>query len=85
MLLNSFDAVCSPSHQAIAHEQVELLERAFQRLPDHYREVLTLSRILGLSQTEIAAEMDRTVPSVRNLLNRALVRLAAVMSELQAG
>jgi hypothetical protein len=29
--------------------------------------------------------MDRTVPSVRNLLNRALVRLAAVMSELQAG
>lgn len=85
LLQNSFAAFCSPSHQAIAREQVELLERAFEKLPDHYREVLSLSRIAGLSQEETAEAMGRTVPSTRNLLNRALVRLGGLMSEAQKG
>lgn len=77
LLVDSYAALCSPSHEAIAREEVELLERAFDQ---HYREVLTLSRIVGLSQERIAEQMGRSVPSVRNLLSRALVKLAGEMA-----
>jgi len=83
MLVNSYAALCSPSHHAILKEQVDLLERAFDRLPEHYQEVL--SCVVGLSQEETAAQMNRTVPSMRNLLSRALVELAIEMAAVQRG
>ena len=83
--MRAFATSCSPSRQAIALEELALLERAFERLPEHYQEVLTLSRIVGLSQVQVAEEMGRTVPSVRNLLNRALVRLADAMAAVENG
>ena len=60
-------------------EQLDLpveLEAAFDDLPEHYREVVTLSRIAQLSRAEIARQMGRTEASVRNLLSRALIALA---------
>jgi hypothetical protein len=59
---------------------VRNLEAAFDELPEHYREVITLSRIAGLSRAEIAAHMGRSEASVRNLLSRALVVLAEAMA-----
>jgi DNA-directed RNA polymerase specialized sigma24 family protein len=44
-----------------------------------------LSRIVGLSQEETAAQMGRTVPSARNLLHRALVRLAGELAATRRG
>jgi len=38
-----------------------------------------------LSQDELAATMGRSVPSARNLLARALVRLSAVLEQLDLG
>jgi RNA polymerase sigma-70 factor (ECF subfamily) len=69
----------SPSGRAIAREDVARLEAAFANLPEHYRHVITLAKVVGLSQEQMAREMGRTVPAVRNLLNRALVRLAAIV------
>ncbi|MCR9247320.1 MAG: sigma-70 family RNA polymerase sigma factor [bacterium] len=66
----------SPSHEAIGKEQAEALERAFDRLPEHYREVITMSRIMGLSFAEIGAALDRSEHAARLLLGRALARLA---------
>lgn len=85
LLAHSYAALSSPSHNAIRKEQVELLERAFDLLPPHYREVLTLSRIVGMSQKEVAAAMDCTVPAMRNLLSRALVKLTAAMVQVRGG
>jgi RNA polymerase sigma-70 factor (ECF subfamily) len=76
----SWNALCSPSHQAIRREQVERLELALAGLPAHYREVLTLAKIAGLSHEQIAARMQRTVPATRNLLVRALSRLAGELA-----
>lgn len=85
LFVRSYEALSSPSHQAIQKEQVDLLERAFDLLPEHYREVLTLSRIVGLTQEETAAAMQCTVPAMRNLLSRALVKLAAAMAQVRGG
>lgn len=66
----------SPSAAAIASEAAERMELAFDRLPEHYREVITLARIAALPVREVALAMQRNEGSTRMLLNRALVRLA---------
>ena len=57
----------SPSAHAMGREAMERLESAFDRLPEDYREVIVLSRICGLSRAEVAASMQRSEASVRNL------------------
>ena len=53
------------------------LEEAFEALEEDEREVVLLSRVAGLSRTEVADAMGRTENAVRNLLHRTLVKLAA--------
>ncbi|MCR9246020.1 MAG: sigma-70 family RNA polymerase sigma factor [bacterium] len=74
-----YSSLLSPSRAAARHEEIEALERAIGELPPDYREVLVLARIIGLPHKEIAERMDRTEASVRNLLGRAMTRLAAVL------
>ncbi|GAB4151624.1 MAG: sigma-70 family RNA polymerase sigma factor [Planctomycetota bacterium] len=69
----------SPSAVAAANERAFLLEEAMARLPDDYREVITLSRVAGLPAAEIAEQMGRSEGSVRMLLHRALAKLALEM------
>jgi len=66
----------SPSQAAMGREALVRLESAFEKLPEDYREVIVLSRIVGLSRAEIAEKMGRTEASVRNLVSRALAELA---------
>ncbi|MHC5065001.1 MAG: RNA polymerase sigma factor [Planctomycetota bacterium] len=68
------------SGEHIRQEELLQLETALDRLPDEYRQVVTLSRICGLSHGEIAAEMDRSEGATRMLLHRALARLAVELS-----
>lgn len=72
----AYSTLISPSRDAIGREAVERLERAFDQLPEQYREVITLARIVGLSHAEIAEQMGRTPGAVRTLLGRALARLS---------
>jgi DNA-directed RNA polymerase specialized sigma24 family protein len=46
--------------------------------------VLTLSRVLGLSNAQIAVELGKSDGAVRTLLSRALVRLSALLDETPA-
>ena len=71
----------SPSQCVIAHEQAERIERAMDKLPAHYREVLLLGRVVGLPHVEIAVRMARSEGAVRTLLGRASVRLLAALEE----
>lgn len=75
-LLSVYAGLATPSQVASAREQIERIEDALARLPDDQREVVVLSRIAGFSRAEIAAEMQRSEASVRNLLHRALMRLS---------
>jgi RNA polymerase sigma-70 factor, ECF subfamily len=77
-----FDAALSisttPSADAIRDEERERLRAAIAELPDHYREVVDLAHLQGLSHAEIAARLSITESNSRVLLARALARLATI-------
>jgi RNA polymerase sigma-70 factor (ECF subfamily) len=52
-------------------EVSEMLREAVLRLPDHYREPITLCDLEGKSYTEAATLLDCPVGTVRSRLNRA--------------
>lgn len=68
-----------PARGAIRAEEITLLEAAFERLPEDYREVLTLYRIVGLSITDLARQFGRTEGAVKALLGRAMGRLTSLL------
>ncbi|MCA8948158.1 MAG: sigma-70 family RNA polymerase sigma factor [Planctomycetes bacterium] len=69
----------SPSREAMGQEEIERLEVALRELPDDYREIVVLARIVGMPHADIAAHLGRTLSSVRNALGRALTRLGAIL------
>ena len=64
---------------AMGSESMQKLEEAMDQLPEDYREAITLHRLVGLSQSEIAEAMDRSEGAVRNLIYRGLARLTVMM------
>ena len=60
-------------------EALAALELVFDQLPADYREVILLSRIVGLSHEEIAEQMGRSKGAISVLLSRALARLATLI------
>jgi len=65
----------TPSGEHIRREELLRLEAALDRLPDEYRQVVTLSRLGGLAHSEIAVELGKSEGATRMLLHRALARL----------
>jgi RNA polymerase sigma-70 factor (ECF subfamily) len=65
----------SPSEQAARAEVALHVAETLARLPAHYREVLVLREIEGLSFPEVAQQMGRSVDSVEKLWIRALAKL----------
>ena len=51
------------------------------QLPSHYREVIILHHLQGLTMLQVASEMGRSVDSVRKRWARALVKLRNVMRD----
>ncbi|MGB0092053.1 MAG: RNA polymerase sigma factor, partial [Solirubrobacteraceae bacterium] len=58
-------------------EELRLLVGDIQKLPETQRSALVLREMEALSYDEIAEVMDKSVPSVKSLLVRARVSLAA--------
>jgi RNA polymerase sigma-70 factor (ECF subfamily) len=78
-LLESYATFCTPSRVAAARQEVERIERALQQLPERQRVAVAMSRMLGLSYAEIAAQLDLTHDAVRGLVARGLARLTALV------
>jgi RNA polymerase sigma-70 factor, ECF subfamily len=72
----------TPSSAAMEREEGVVLANALARLPKHYREVLVLRHLEGLSMAEVAERMGRSIDSVKKVWSRGLIRLR---SELEAG
>jgi RNA polymerase sigma factor (sigma-70 family) len=72
--------VATPSRHASAREELAAVEAAFDALSEEQREVVTCSRLLGLSHAEIAARLGKNEVAVRKTLSRGLARLAAVLA-----
>lgn len=75
-LLNSYGTFHSPSHDAIAREELQRIEEAFEHLPSDYREIIVLARVVKLPHAEIARQLDRSPSSIRNALYRGLAMLS---------
>lgn len=65
----------TPSAEVVADEQSQALTQALSRMPDDYRQILTLRYLDGLSFEDIAAKMERTNNAVRKLWARAVLKL----------
>jgi RNA polymerase sigma-70 factor (ECF subfamily) len=65
----------SPSQQAIAHEQVEAIQMALERLPEDYRLVILLRYQEEQSFEDIGRLLELTPNAARKLWLRALKRL----------
>jgi RNA polymerase sigma-70 factor (ECF subfamily) len=74
----------SPSQQAARREQAVVLADALERLPAHYREVVILRHLEGLSFPEVAERMGRTVDSVKKLWVRGLVQVRDVLGDAKS-
>lgn len=79
-LFDCYRSFSSPSRHAVLKEELERIERAFEQLPEEYREVITLAHVVGLSRVEIAEQMGKSEGNVRVLLHRALAKMSAILS-----
>lgn len=66
----------SPSEIVVEAEQIDRIEHAFDRLPEDYREVISLTKVVGLKSSEVAEHLGRSMPAARKLLGRALARFS---------
>lgn len=78
--LERLASFATPSQHMTTKERLEEVDRAFGQLSADYQQVILLSRVDGLSHEEVAAKMERTVSSTKNLLYRALTQLSAGLS-----
>ena len=62
--LSIVDEICSPPEALSLNEQSEHLIAAIQSLPRRCRQVMTLRKIYGLSQKEVARRLDISVNTV---------------------
>ena len=69
----------SPSEKASHREQAVLFADALDELPEHYRDVIVLHHLEGLSLRDVSRRMNRTVDSVEKLWTRALVQLRRLL------
>jgi RNA polymerase sigma factor (sigma-70 family) len=77
-------AAASAAETAGQREDLQELVRDVQSLPETQRTALVLREMEALSYEQIAAVMDKTVPSVKSLLVRARVGLAEKAMERAA-
>lgn len=71
----------TPTQKVYAAELYERLEKAFHELSEDERQVVLLSKVMDLSRSEVAQALGRTENATRNLLHRALIKLAGKLDQ----
>lgn len=74
-----YASFCTPSQAAAARDEQARIERAFDQLDPAHREVILMSRVIGLTNEEIAERTGRTPHYTRTVLSRALARLSTLL------
>lgn len=80
-LSEAYASIATPSRHAAAREQILRFEQALDSIPSGHRDVVVMSRILGLPHAEIALRVGKTEVAVRTMLSRALVQLASLLGD----
>ncbi|MBY0449594.1 MAG: sigma-70 family RNA polymerase sigma factor [Cyanobacteria bacterium] len=69
-----------PEHTLLNHELDQHIQRAIADLPEHFRTIVVLREIQGLSYDEIANILNTNIGTVKSRLARARQRLQEVLS-----
>lgn len=80
--LNVYEDSLTPVETTARNQELELLTKAIQSLPDRCRQVLTLRKIYGLSQKEIAAQLGISEHTVEVQIGNGMRRCAAFLARL---
>lgn len=83
LLARAYSSLSSPLHRLQRLEEIEAMERAFERLSTKDREVLTLAFFCGMSSRQIGETLGVTEELARRRKNRARVRLATLWAGLE--
>lgn len=83
VLRDCYATCLTPSRNAIANEEIERIERAFDELPENYRDAILYSRLLGMPHKEIGEKLGIGEGPARALLSRALTRLSMVVERMR--
>jgi RNA polymerase sigma-70 factor (ECF subfamily) len=70
----------TPESELLSGEAREILDRALDRLPEHYRALLVLRDGEELSNEEVAEILGESVSSVKSRLHRARMALRGVLT-----
>jgi len=70
----------SPEDEALAHDQMRVVDAALDELPKHCRDILYMSRLLGMSHSEIAAELKVSKSLVEKYVVRAMLHCRAKLN-----
>jgi len=68
----------TPSMIISKREELDRLEKAMDKLKPEYKEVISLTKIEGLSYEEVGKRLSKSSDAVRMLLSRAMVELTGV-------
>jgi len=72
----------TPSMIISKREELDKLEKAMDKLKPEYKEVISLTKIEGLSYEEVGKRLSKSSDAVRMLLARAMVELTGVFEEI---
>ena len=75
----------SPESAAVSQEQADLVRRALQKLPEHYRAVVVLRHYEGLKFREIAKVLEIAEGTVKSRMAEALNRLERILQTTAGG
>lgn len=75
----------TPSRHATTNEAAASIESALERLPPDYREVVRLYDLQGLSPTQVASRLGRSIGAVHMLRARAHDRLREELGGVGGG
>ena len=70
----------SPEDEAVAKDQLRVVDAALDELPKHCREVLYMSRLLGMSHGEIAKELNVSKSLVEKYVVKAMLHCRAKLN-----
>jgi RNA polymerase sigma-70 factor (ECF subfamily) len=70
----------TPESELLSGEAREILDRALERLPEHYRALLVLRDVEELSNEEVAGILGESVSSVKSRLHRARMALREILT-----
>ena len=80
-LSEAYASIVTPSQHAGARERIRRFEEVLDSIPTEHRDVVVMSRILGLPHAEIALRLGKSEVAVRTMLSRALVHLASRLGD----